>query len=329
MKSFVYIEASEEGIDPVSRQIASRIKRIPVQTRGPVAGISIGNHLKGREQQAAGLFDELIFVEAQERDEYHAETVSNILTGVLKEQAPAVLFVPFSHQGMEICPTVGWRLKVPVVTCCTDLNWEGGRIQARRPIFGGRLLASVSMNAERGAVVSVQKGAWKGEVPPQGEGVAVSINPIPYNPAWASRKSQLESITEQVFEDEEDITKSEILVSVGRGIGDPDNLPMMRKLAETLGGIISCSRPVVDAGWLPASRQVGISGKTVAPIIYLALGISGQTNHVAGMDSSGKIIAVNKDPMAPIFNVAHYGVVDDILEFVPELIKQAKERDKA
>ena len=111
---------------------------------------------------------------------------------------------------------------------------------------------------------------------------------------------------------------------MGRGLGDPENLPVMKELADKLGGMISCSRPVVDLGWLPASRQVGISGKTVSPVIYLALGISGQSNHLAGMNASRIIIAVNKDPQAPIFNVAHYGVVDDILEFVPELLEQIK-----
>ena len=113
---------------------------------------------------------------------------------------------------------------------------------------------------------------------------------------------------------------------MGRGLGDPENLPIMRKLAEKLGGMISCSHPVVDLGWLPGTRQVGISGKTVAPVIYLALGISGQANHLAGVDASRIIIAVNKDPSAPIFNVAHYGVVDDILEFVPALLEQIKQQ---
>jgi electron transfer flavoprotein alpha subunit len=136
-------------------------------------------------------------------------------------------------------------------------------------------------------------------------------------------------IIEESLEGEEDITKAEILVSVGRGLGDPENLPIIKDLAENLGGMISCSRPVVDLGWLPASRQVGISGKTVTPVIYLALGISGQGNHVVGMDGSRIIIAVNKDPLAPIFNVAHYGVIDNILEFVPELLGQIKNNIKS
>jgi electron transfer flavoprotein alpha subunit len=142
---------------------------------------------------------------------------------------------------------------------------------------------------------------------------------------WEADRTQVIGISEEKLEGEEDIAKAEILVSVGRGLGDAENLPMMKELAAALGGMVSCSWPVADMGWLPVSRQVGISGKTVTPVVYLALGISGQGNHVAGMDGSRIIIAVNKDPLAPIFNVSHYGIVDDILHFVPVLLEQIKQ----
>ena len=191
---------------------------------------------------------------------------------------------------------------------------------------GGKLNVSLRVSLDRGAVVSVQKGAWKDEGITQEGKSPVSLRPLSWRDSWAPEKTEVLGITEESLEGAEDITKSEILVSVGRGLGNPENLPIMRELAEKLGGMISCSRPVVDLGWLPAIRQVGISGRTVAPVIYLALGISGQANHLAGMDASGIIIAVNKDPQAPIFNVAHYGVVDDILQFVPELLEQIRQK---
>ena len=185
---------------------------------------------------------------------------------------------------------------------------------------------SSSVTVQKGAVISVQKGAWKDEVEADIPHASLSITHRAWKESWAAEKSEVVGIGEEAAEGEEDITKAEILVSVGRGLGDPDNLPAMEELARSLGAVLSCSRPVVDAGWLPASRQVGISGKTVTPVIYLALGISGQTNHVAGMDASGTIIAINKDPLAPIFTVAQHGIVDDILEFVPELIDQVEKR---
>jgi electron transfer flavoprotein alpha subunit len=181
------------------------------------------------------------------------------------------------------------------------------------------------VNLERGAIVSVQKGAWKEETPQEASD-SVPVRHVPWKDSWAPQKVEIIGITEETLAGEEDITKAEVLVSVGRGMGDPENLPLFRELAENLGGMISCSRPVVDLGWLPASRQVGISGRTVSPIIYLALGISGQSNHLAGINPSVAIIAVNKDAAAPIFNEAKYGIVDDILEFIPELLEQIKKK---
>ena len=142
-----------------------------------------------------------------------------------------------------------------------------------------------------------------------------------------TREEILKIIEEEAAAGQEDITKASLLVSVGRGLGGPDNIPLVKELADKLGGMISCSRPVVDNNWLPAYRQVGTSGKTVSPVIYLALGISGQNNHAAGMDTSRIIIAVNKDPKAPIFKVAHYGVIDELSQFIPELLRQMEAKD--
>jgi len=324
MQSFVYIEPSEEDIDPLTKQIASRIRRIPENIRGPVKGVAIGKHLEGKESQLSGLLDELILVEAPSGGEYNTEVISNILTDVMSENLPGVLFLGFTHQGMELGPTVAWRLKIPVYTSCIAIDWKDGQADVQRPITGGKLIIRSSVNLERGAVISVQKGAWRDELDASVGGDAIPTTRLSWRDSWAAQKSEIIGISEDVLEGEADITKADVLISVGRGLGDPDNLPVVRELSEILGGTISCSRPVVDLRWLPASHQVGISGKTVSPVIYLALGISGQTNHVAGMDASGTIIAVNKDPSAPIFNVAQYGVVDDILAFVPELTKQLK-----
>jgi len=177
----------------------------------------------------------------------------------------------------------------------------------------------------------VQKRAWKDEGVSGGSEGSVPVTRLGWRNSWAPEKIEVLGIIEKSLEGEEDINKAkaEILVSVASGLWGPENIPIIKDLAGKLGGMISCSRPVVDLGWLPASRQVGISGRTVAPVICLALGISGQANHFAGMDASGIVIAVNKYPLAPIFNVAHYGVVDDIVQFVPELLEQIKNKIKS
>lgn len=327
MKSFVYIEPSEEGVDSATIQILSRMRKVSVDFRGPLIGINIGDHLEGKEGELKGFIDELIQVEVPSGSESNIEMTSEILTDVMRENGPGVLFLGFTHRGMELGPAVGWGLKVPVITNCVDIDWTADQLVLRRPIQGSKLLISLAISdLERGAVISVQKGAWKGEERVMESSPPVSLKHLPWRDSWAAEKTEVLGITEESLEGAEDITKAEILISVGRGLGDPDNLSIMRGLAEKLGGMISCSRPVVDMGWLPASRQVGISGRTVSPVVYLALGISGQSNHLAGMDASGIIIAVNKDPSAPIFSVAHYGVVDDILEFVPALLEQIRGR---
>ncbi len=326
MQSMIYIEPSEEGIDSLTKQIVSGIRRIPPELRGPLKGISIGSSLQGKEEQARGVFDELIRVDLPGEMEFNTESISKILTDLVRKESPAILFLGCTHQGMELCPAVGWRLGVPVLTSCTGLDWSGGTTaEIRRPLQGGKMIISLQAQLERGAVISIQKGAWKEEVSSETKGIPLSLRHVPWDETWRAEKTEIVGIIEESLEGEEDIRKAEILVSVGRGLGDPENLPVMKELAGKIGGMISCSRPVVDLGWLPATRQVGISGRTVAPVIYLALGISGQSNHLAGMDSSRIIIAVNKDPEAPIFGVAKYGVVDDILEFVPELLEQIKQ----
>jgi electron transfer flavoprotein alpha subunit len=322
MKSFIYIEPSAEGIDSMTRQIASRIRKVAPEIRGSVNGISLGNWPDSSDPQVCRLFDELTLVEVPSGSAANTEVLAKILADVVRENGPGVLFLGFTHQGMELGPAVGWALGIPVITNCVGLDWTGSQAHLRRPIDGGRLWISLEVNLERGGVVSVQKGVWKDEEAVASREDPVSVQRLSWRESWAAEKTEVVGVIEEGLDGGEDITKAEILVSVGRGLGDPERLPIVKELAEKLGAMISCSRPVVDLGWLPASRQVGISGRTVAPVIYLALGISGQANHVAGMDASRTILAVNKDPAAPIFNVAHFGVVDDLMEFIPQLLEQ-------
>jgi electron transfer flavoprotein alpha subunit len=327
MKSFVYIEPSKEGLDALTRQIISGINEIPCELRGPIKGVSIGKHLEGKDLDLGGILDELIIIDVPSDKEFNTEVISRILTDMISENGPALLFLGFTHQGMELGPAVGWRLNIPVFTNCVEFNWPHGKTASiKRPINGGKLIISMEVNVERGAVISVQKGAWAENTKTETNASPIVMTHPLWKETWTPEKTEVVRIIEEALEGEEDISKAEILVSVGRGLGEPDHLPIMKDLANQLGGMISCSRPVVDLGWLPMSRQVGISGKTVAPAIYLALGISGQGNHIAGMDGSKMIIAVNKDPSAPIFSVAHYGVIDDLVEFAQELLGQMKHR---
>lgn len=329
MQSVIYIEPSEDRLDPIVKQIATKLRKIPVRFRGPIKGIAIGTHLEGKEGELSGLVDELIIVGVPRGNEYNTEVLSKILADLLKVNSPSLLFLGFSHQGMELAPIMGWRLGVPIITSCVDFSLVDHSAVVKRLIYSSKLSASFCVNIERGAIFSIQKGGWKEAEEAEVEGfTSPSVTKLPWRENWAAEKSEILKIIEaEESAGEEDITKADILVSGGRGIGGPQNLPILQELAKRLGGMISCSRPVVDNGWLPATRQVGMSGRTVAPIVYLALGISGQGNHVVGMDTSKIIIAVNKDPGAPIFKVAHYGVIDNLLEFIPELLKQIRKEN--
>lgn len=327
MISYVYIEPSEEFGSSLTRQILERLARVPESSRGPLVAITTEQGLEARATPLFGLLDELVLIETPSGYAQNTEALSNMLADILTERGGGLLFLGFTHQGMELGPVVGWRLEVPVLTSCTEFAFDKGTLKVERPILGGKFKVSCSVDITKGAVISVQKGmAADDEELPANRHKAPEVTRLPWRETWNPVKSEILEISEEELQGEEDITKASILVSVGRGLGDPENLAIVEELAESLGGTISCSRPVVDLRWLPASRQVGISGKTVNPSIYLALGISGQTNHVAGMDASKTIIAINKDPSAPIFDVAHYGVVDNLLEFVPEIIGQLKKK---
>jgi electron transfer flavoprotein alpha subunit len=187
-------------------------------------------------------------------------------------------------------------------------------------IFGGQVSTHVDCNLSSGAVLNIRPGAFQA---PEGAAAVGRVREWPVG-LQRPRRRYLSTIPAEAGD--VDITKYKVLVSVGRGIQDPENIPMAEELAEALGGAVSCSRPVVDAKWLEKSRQVGSSGKTVKPKVYLACGISGSFQHLAGIKGNPLIVAINKNPKAPIFRVADIGIVDDILEFLPEFTTLVRQK---
>ena len=230
------------------------------------------------------------------------------------ERAPTLLIGAHSAAGMEWAPALAAKLDSPLVTDAVSLAFEGGKLYATRMVYGGKLLARVSIGPPGLLMATVRPGTFEPLAVELPEAPVEEVQPqieLPF------AKRFLELILEAAAT--VDIAAAPILVSVGRGLGDRENLDIAEKLAKALGATISCSRPVVDMNWLPKERQVGISGKTVKPGIYIALGISGAFQHVTAMKGAGVVIAVNKDPKAPIFRVADYGIVGDLHKVVPAL----------
>jgi electron transfer flavoprotein alpha subunit len=206
-------------------------------------------------------------------------------------------------------------------TNCVDVRLENGAVIVTRPVFDNTQHAHIALDENDSAVIALQKGSFQPIEPCTRQ---AALESVAIDVAAIGARSKVLAITDEPAGDV-DITKADVVVSVGRGIGTEEKISVIAELADALGGVLACSRPVVDVGWLPRERQVGASGRTVTPKVYIACGISGAIQHLTGMRDAHRIIAINKDPDAPIFGVAHIGVVGDLFEIVPALTKAAKE----
>jgi len=248
----------------------------------------------------------------------NAEIIRQVLVKVVP--AGSVLLVAHDHFGIDLSPGLSIKLNAAYVPDVLDVLMDGSNLTAVRQEFGGQVSAHVRCDISTGALINVRPGAFKPEP------TACVGQIVDKSAAVGSVTTRRRYLETQVPESGDvDITKHALLVSIGRGIQEQDNVAIAQELADALGAAVSCSRPVVDAKWLEKSRQVGSSGKTVKPKVYMALGISGSFQHLAGLKGNPFIVAVNKNPKAPIFQVADIGIVDDILEFMPALTEKVRE----
>ena len=263
----------------------------------------------------------VLAVDAEACGDYNPMAYQAVLAALVRDRSPRVVLMGHTACGMEYAPRLSAELKWPLASDCVDVIWENGRIGVVRKMYSDKVNAAVGFKDAAGCLVTVRSGALPARMAASGEGTVERVSCPPFENREARRFLAFVAAAAG----DVDITQAQILVSVGRGLGDPDNLPKVEALADALGATISCSRPVVDKNWLPRERQVGTSGKSVTPKVYIALGISGAFQHVAGMKKAGTIIAVNKDPGAPIFAVADYGVVGDMFEFIAALEQLLKQ----
>ncbi|MBU0513833.1 MAG: electron transfer flavoprotein subunit alpha/FixB family protein [Proteobacteria bacterium] len=273
----------------------------------------------GAAEELAPRCDRLVLVNDPALADYNPEPYQQVVADLVAAHAPALVLMGHTPQGLDLAPALAAAEGWPLATDVVDLAWDGDVLTGRREVYGGKL--SAHFRLVRGPVVAatIRQGAFEPPAPGPGAEVA-EIGP----PAWSDQFARRFIGYLEAAPGEVDITQADVLISIGRGIGKPENIEIANELAGLLGGAVSCSRPVADAKWLPKDRQVGTSGRTVRPKVYLALGISGAFQHQAGMKNSGTIIAVNKDPRAPIFGVAHFGVVADLFDVVPKLIEKVR-----
>ncbi|MFB1062715.1 electron transfer flavoprotein subunit alpha/FixB family protein [Natrinema sp. H-ect4] len=248
-------------------------------------------------------------------EEFNHDVYTQAITQLYDDLAPQYVLTPNSVNGLDYAPAVANQLDLPVVTDTINLETDGETLVATREMYGGKVETTNELEGE--AVVTIRSAEW-----PQAEGTGdASIEAFDADIDEDAIGSTVSGF-EEVGGGDVDISEAELLVSIGRGIEEEENLDLIRDLADALGATLSSSRPIVDNGWLPKNRQVGQSGKVVTPDVYIAIGISGAVQHVAGMKGSDTIVAINTDPNAPIMDIADYAIVDDLFDVVPELIDE-------
>ncbi len=272
----------------------------------------------GIAEQVAPFVDRVLLIEDDALEDYTAGGYAQTIVTLAETHSPAVILLPHAPLGRDLGPMLAARLLTGMISDCFALEWDAGLV-GTRSVYRRKLVSRERVTTPGTAVATVQRGAFLAA--PAGD--AAPVQRVDGAMDGSAVRTRLVSL-DHAAPSEEDITDAKIVVAGGRGLGDADKFPLVRELAEAIGGVMAASRPVVDQGWVPHDRQVGSSGTTVRPQLYIALGISGAIQHIVGMRESDVIVAINKDGQAPIFEYAHYGIVDDLFKVVPALIEALK-----
>ncbi len=332
---YVFAQQVDNEISSIAFELLGKAKDLAKDLNTEVTAVLLGAGIKGLADQLAEYgADKVIVVDDPELKDYRTEPYAHALSSVINQYKPEIMLVGATAIGRDLGPRVSARVATGLTADCTVLEIGDFPLQAvpgqeqlhnqllmTRPAFGGNTIATIACPYNRPQMATVRAGVMQKIEPIKG----AKANVEEFNPGFTPDNKYVEilDIVKSVAETV-DIMDAKILVSGGRGIGSPENFKILEDLAEVLGGTVSCSRAVVDSGWKPKDLQVGQTGKTVRPNVYFAIGISGAIQHVAGMEESDIIVAINKDADAPIFDVADYGVVGDLNKIVPKLTEALK-----
>jgi electron transfer flavoprotein alpha subunit len=317
---FAYIIHKDGVADDTALELIAAAKKLDPDARVTAVVAGGDSNLDSVCNEVACSFAEVWKIHTPALAYVTAEVLRPMLVRILPEKG--IVLVPHDHFGMDLAPGLSIKLDAAYLPDAVDFEGiDNGKLKAVREEYTGQVSTHVISDISEGAVITVRPGSFKADKRNSGEGNIIDKTDQAIEEGVPGGACRFLEIVEAEVGDV-DITKSDILVSVGRGIEDEDNLEMVHELAKAMGGDVSCSRPIVDAKWLEKSRQVGTSGQTVKPKVYMALGISGAFQHVGGLKGSPFVIAINKNPRAPIFQVADVGIVDDILDFIPELTER-------
>jgi electron transfer flavoprotein alpha subunit len=320
---WVYTEHKDGKVKKVTFEILSEAKKLAEKKGEPLCAVLVGSAVEAMASTVGSYGAQKVYcVEAGDLATYTTSGFTKVLCDLVKQENPSIVLFGASVNGKDLSARVAGRLGVGLATDCTGIGLDdAGRLQVRRPMFAGKVYADVAFTDATPQMASVRPNVLTASEPdtaskPEVVKVTPTLKP---EDSMVSVKEVIQSGGEKV-----DLTEAEIIVSGGRGMKGPENYNILEELADALGGVVGASRSAVDAGWRPQSDQVGQSGKVVTPNLYIAAGISGAIQHLAGMGTSKVIVAINKDPEAPIFKKADYGVVDDLFKVVPPLTEEVK-----
>jgi electron transfer flavoprotein alpha subunit len=319
---FVLAEHRQGQLRDITFEMLTKARELAEKTNAEPVAVILGKNVREHAKNLAQHAKKVLLVEDARLENFNSEAYQRVLSQLIKENKPLLTIIGHTSYGVELAPRLAASLNIPLATDCIDLAFEGDTFTITRQMYGGKVNAKATLRKSESYMVTVRQAAFQAQKPPAPLNGQIIKVPSPLTEEVTTKR-----FLEYVLPPPGgvDITAAEVLVGIGRGIKDQSNIPMVEELAKALGGVLACSRPIVDKGWLPSDRQVGTSGKTVKPKLYIALGISGAFQHVLGMKNSDLIIAVNKDPKAPIFSFSDYGVVEDLFKVVPVLKNKISE----
>jgi len=316
----IVAEHLEGRVAPSTLELIAAGRELADASGGEARILVLGHAVEELARHLSGYMVNVLLADHPALAQYTGDGYVQAVRGVVESMHPRIILVAHTAQGYDFAPALAGALDLPLVTNCLALQLAGNRLVALRRILNEKVQAEVEVRSDRPIVVTLRPGSTK----PQGTGrgmMSVTAVPVSIDPS-ALRVTFVRMERPEV--QDIDLSGADIIVSAGRGIQKKENLALIEEFAKAIGGVVGASRPLTDMDWLPKSRQVGQSGKTVRPKLYVACGISGAMQHVAGMKDANLIVAINTDPTAPIFEIAHIGFVADVLKLLPATLKELK-----
>ncbi len=319
MSILVFVEHREGVLNKTSFEAVAAAQQLGAAQGLEVSAVVLGPDASLAQEVTGYKVARVISAESERLAEYTPDAYADAMEQVVRSAGPRYVILPHTYLVRDFAPKLAARFGKGLVSDCIRMKIEGGEVTFTRRIFLGKMDADVVAKGEPPVFASFQSGAYRPDQAEKGEGAAVESMAVEVGEVRMRPEPPFQEVKQAV-----DLSKADVIVAIGRGIKSQENIQLAEKLAAALGGDIAASRPICDAGWLPIDRQIGSSGQTVAPKLYVALGISGAIQHLVGMKNAGTIVAVNKDPEAPIFDIADYGIVGDLFEVVPALTEEIR-----